>query len=201
VVIASFTCPLFFSNLSRHKKVLDPGTGSGLYTVRMKKRDSADGHFGSSELAREAGVSTDTLRHYERKGVLPKAGRSSNGYRKYPVEALERVRLVRRALSFGFTLDELASILGERARGRAPCREVRSLAAGKLADVEKRLGEITLLRDELRRTLRDWDKRLAGARPGERVHLLDALSETKTTNDGLPSSAAANWRRRKSKRS
>jgi DNA-binding transcriptional MerR regulator len=183
------------------KKVLDPGIGSRLYTVRMKKRDSAQEHFGSSELAREAGVSTDTLRHYERKGVLPKAGRSGNGYRKYPKEALERVRLVRRALSFGFTLDELASILAERDRGRAPCKEVRALAALKLADVEKRLEEITGLRNELRGMLGDWDKKLAAAAPGERVHLLDALSEPKSAREGLPSNGAANWRRRKSRRS
>lgn len=60
------------------------------------------------------------MRHYERKGVLAVPRRSRNGYREYPAEALERVRLVRRALAVGFTLDALARILKERARGRAP---------------------------------------------------------------------------------
>nr|MDQ5839375.1 MerR family transcriptional regulator [Acidobacteriota bacterium] len=81
----------------------------------------------AGELARAAGVSTDTLRHYERKGVLACPRRSANGYREYPADALARVRLVRRALAVGFTLDELARILRARERGVAPCREVREL--------------------------------------------------------------------------
>ncbi len=91
------------------------------------------GFLRAGELARAANVSTDTLRHYERKGVLTKPRRSRNGYREYPPEALARVRLVRRALGVGFTLDELAQILKEREKGGAPCRAVRTLAAGKLA--------------------------------------------------------------------
>src|SRR5215213_5475046 len=98
--------------------------------------------FLSGELARLAGVSTDTLRHYERKGVLPVARRLNNGYRKYPADSLDRVRLVRRALAVGFTLDELARFLKARDRGQAPCREVRALAEEKLADLESRLKEM-----------------------------------------------------------
>src|SRR2546421_4314718 len=74
----------------------------------------------AGELARASGVSTDTLRHYERKGVLPKPRRSPNGYREYASESLARVLLVRRALAFGFTLDELARVL--RASQLVECR-------------------------------------------------------------------------------
>jgi DNA-binding transcriptional MerR regulator len=109
----------------------------------------------SGELARLAGVSTDTLRHYERKGVLAAPRRSANGYREYPAEALERVRLVRRALAVGFKLDELARILKERERGRAPCRQVREMAAAKLAEIETRLKELTVMRRELKATLEE----------------------------------------------
>ena len=130
----------------------------------------------AGELARAAGVSTDTLRHYERKGVLGAPRRSANGYREYPPEALGRVLLVRRALAFGFTLDELARVLGTRERGGAPCREVRALAAGKLADVEARLGELLELRGELRAILGEWDSRLAGATGGARAGLLESLA-------------------------
>ena len=59
--------------------------------------------YRSGELAELAGVSTDTLRHYERKGVLARPLRTANDYRQYPATALQRVRLVRRALSVGFT--------------------------------------------------------------------------------------------------
>ena len=86
------------------------------------------------------GVSTDTLRHYERVGVLAKPLRTRAGYRQYPPEAVLRVRLVRRALSIGFSLAELSRILRTRDRGGAPCREVRELAARKLEQLEQYAG-------------------------------------------------------------
>lgn len=130
----------------------------------------------AGELAKAAGVSTDTLRHYERKGVLRRPRRAANGYRQYPPDELERVLLVRRALAFGFTLDELARVLSARDRGAPPCKEVRALAAGKLAEVEERLAQLLELRDELRATLKDWDGRLARTQDGGRAALLDTLA-------------------------
>jgi len=129
----------------------------------------------SGELARLAGVSTDTLRHYERKGLLVRPRRSANGYREYPGGALDRVRLVRSALGIGFTVDELAGILGVRDRGGAPCHQVRALAGTKLTDLENQLGELTALRDELRRLLKNWDALLAKNPPPERAGLLESL--------------------------
>lgn len=142
----------------------------------VKAAASLEG-FLSGELARLAGVSTDTLRHYERKGVLPLARRLNNGYRRYPPDSLDRVRLIRRALAVGFTLDELAQFLRARDRGQAPCREVRALAAEKLTEVESRLTELLAVRDDLQATLVDWDKRLAGKKAGQRAGLLDALAQ------------------------
>src|ERR1043165_4361603 len=130
----------------------------------------------SGQLADLAGVSRDTLRHYERKGVLPRALRGQNGYRRYAPEALQRVQLVRRALSVGFTLDELAKVLKVRDAGGAPCEEVRKLAAQKLLNVQDQLRDLTALRDDLQETLKDWDTRLAGRANGKRVNLLESLS-------------------------
>jgi DNA-binding transcriptional MerR regulator len=136
----------------------------------------------SGDLARLAGVSTDTLRHYERKGVLVRPRRSESGYRLYPADAQDRVRLIRRALSVGITLDELASILKVRSQGGAPCREARALVATKLGDLKKQLDELTALRNELQGILKDWDKRLAYTPAGERAGLLEALvKDTATT--------------------
>lgn len=138
-------------------------------------------------LARAAGVSTDTLRHYERKGVLARPRRSPNGYREYPPEALARVLLVRRALTVGFTLAELARILRVRDRGGAPCREVRELAAAKLAGVEEQLRSLASLRDELRATLAGWDARLAKTTDGVRAGLLETLAaSSQTARDKRP---------------
>jgi DNA-binding transcriptional MerR regulator len=129
-----------------------------------------------SELARLTGVSTDTLRHYERKGVLGIPTRSQGGYRLYPAEAVGRVRLVRRALAIGFTLHDLAAVLSERDRGGAPCRNVRALVAERLAELEGRLSDLAELRDELQVLLRDWDLRLAKIPVGAQARLLDVLA-------------------------
>jgi DNA-binding transcriptional MerR regulator len=131
--------------------------------------------IGSGELARRAGVSPDTLRHYERVGVLTRPPRSANNYRVYPETALARVLLVRRALAFGFSLAELALILRERDKGGRPCRKVRQIAAAKLASAETRLVELTRLRDELRLLLDQWDRKLDSAPAGQAARLLESL--------------------------
>ena len=134
----------------------------------------------SGELAKLAGVSADTLRHYERKGVLARPRRARNGYREYPAAALQRVQLIRRALAVGFTLDELANILSVRDSGGAPCHEVRALAASKLSQVETQLKNLITLRDELRATLKDWDSRLAKMASGGRANLLECLANNES---------------------
>lgn len=125
------------------------------------------------ELAGLAGVSRDTLRHYERVGVLPRAARAPNGYRLYPESALARVQLVRRALALGFRLSELSEALRARDAGSTPCRRVRDLAVRKLESVERELAELTGLRDALRATLREWDRRLADTGRRRQARLLD----------------------------
>ncbi len=122
-----------------------------------------------------AGVSTDTLRHYERKGLLH-AARSANGYRVYGPDAIDRVRLVQHALSVGFTLGELASFLRIRDSGGAPCQQVRGLAAKKLQELEDRMRDLRRLRAELRALLADWDVRLAAAGNGGKAWLLETLA-------------------------
>jgi len=132
-------------------------------------------HWLAGELAKAAGVSRDTLRHYERKGVLNRPRRAGNGYRLYPENALGRVLLVRRALSVGFTLDELARILSEREKGGAPCRKARGLVAEKLSEIEAQLVALADLRDELRSVLADWDRRLDAAAADTQIGLLETL--------------------------
>jgi DNA-binding transcriptional MerR regulator len=150
------------------------------------KEKGSNGFLRSAELAQLCGLSTDTLRHYERKGLL-RAGRSANGYREYAPQSQDRIRLVRNALSVGFTLDELARLLKIREKGGAPCLEVRALAAAKLKDLEEQLRGLSALRNELRMMLRQWDARLAATRKGDQAHLLDMLQT-------LPSSLAGTRR-------
>ena len=135
------------------------------------------GFLRSGELAKAAGVSADTLRHYERRGLLPTPRRRGNGYRAYPADTVRRVLLIQRALSVGFTLEELARVFEARDLGRPPCHEVRALAEEKLRELETRIVELTALRRTLRSTLAHWDDRLASTPKGEPARLLESLGE------------------------
>ena len=130
-------------------------------------------------MARATGVSPDTLRFYERKGLLPPAARTASGYRTYSASAIERVRIVRRAAAVGFTLDELARVFRARDKGVAPCREVRAIAARKLDDIGRQLENLQRVKRQLESIVRDWDGRLARTPAGRQARLLDALGETK----------------------
>src|SRR5437660_9484506 len=87
----------------------------------------------SGALGKTAGVSPDTIRHYERIGVLPASIRTESGYRMFHAEAAERVAAVQRALKVGYTLAELAEIFQARDSGAAPCKRTYALAQEKLA--------------------------------------------------------------------
>ena len=130
----------------------------------------------SGELARAAGVSTDTLRHYERLGVLPQAPRSQSGYRSYPPESLERVKLVQHALGLGFTLAELAEILQTRDRGGAPCKRVLSFLETKLESLERQIKDLIALREYMETIVDHWRSRLGQGHAGKRVNLLHSLA-------------------------
>ena len=122
------------------------------------------------------GISADTLRLYERKGLLPRPPRSANGYRCYPPEVVDRIRLIRAALSIGFTLDELANILVMRDGEGVPCKHVRKLAGHKLDSLDRYIGQLLELREQLKRVLKQWDGALKKTPRGKRAGLLEMLA-------------------------
>jgi DNA-binding transcriptional MerR regulator len=128
------------------------------------------------ELARLAGLSPDTLRHYERLGLLT-ATRTPGRFREYRPEALHRVRVIQAALRIGFGLGELARVFAERAAGRPPCQRVRAMAGEKLDALTRHIEELRRLRAQLARTLASWDARLAVAPAHAPAYLLDSLLE------------------------
>ena len=129
----------------------------------------------SGELARMTGVSTDTLRHYEKMRVLPLPRRTSAGYRQYLPEAADRVRLVRRAMVLGFSLEELSKILRVRERGGAPCRQVHALALKKLADLDRQINDLVALRGQMQKIVGQWEQRLHITPDGQPARLLETL--------------------------
>ena len=130
----------------------------------------------SGGLAKAAGVSPDTIRHYERIGVLPRASRTASGYRVYPADAVERVFVVQRALRIGFTLAELADVLKARDAGGAPCHRVYKLAQEKLASVTAGIEALRQTQRYLRQVLGDWEQRMKQTAPGQRSNLLHSLA-------------------------
>lgn len=177
--------------------MLDVGIGSNLYTFLVPK-EAEKKYLRSGELAALIGVSRDTLRHYEKKGVLSPPSRSRAGYRLYPATAIKRVQLIRQAIHIGFTLDELAQILRVRDKGGAPCQQVRHLTAEKLAAVEIQLRDLLSMRDVLRNLLANWDERLQQTPAEDRAELLENLIEN-NLNLKQPSSLLTSHRRRQKK--
>lgn len=129
--------------------------------------------FRSGELAAMTGISRDALRYYERHGLLPVAQRAQNGYRRYPTQAVARVRMIRAALGIGFTVDELAEIFSARDRGLAPCKRVHALAMEKAQALDARIAELTALHRALQAAIRSWSRRLKSTAPGRQAGLLE----------------------------
>jgi DNA-binding transcriptional MerR regulator len=127
----------------------------------------------SGQLARQTGVSTDTLRHYERLGLLPLPQRTAGNYREYPPTSPQRVELIRRALTIGFSLPELRTILAVRDKGGAPCRHVRDLLRSKIHNLDQQIRNLVSLRAEMYRLSGEWDKRLRKTKPGQVARLLE----------------------------
>ncbi|WP_181720210.1 MerR family transcriptional regulator [Nocardia gipuzkoensis] len=105
----------------------------------------------TSQLAAAAGVNTQTLRYYERRGLLAEPQRSLGGHRLYPERALTVLRVIKAAQRLGFTLDEVADLLDVTGFGRRRADAgLQARAAVKLAEVDAKLAELTAVRDTLR---------------------------------------------------
>src|ERR1035438_9852874 len=129
----------------------------------------------SGELARLSGISSDSLRHYERLGLLPKPPRTSGGYRNYPSSSVSRVRLIRLALSIGFSLPEVGAVLKLRDGGGFPCYSARNIARSKLEQVRVQLRDLDVMRRQLEKILEDWDVQLARSPQGKPARLLEGV--------------------------
>ncbi|MGH9495763.1 MAG: heavy metal-responsive transcriptional regulator [Candidatus Sulfotelmatobacter sp.] len=136
-----------------------------------------NGTLHSGELAKAAGVSPDTIRHYENIGILPTTPRSTGGYRIYPPSAVNRVQVVQRALRIGFTLAELSEIFRTRDGGGVPCQRVFELAGSKLVAIDEDIAALKKTRRYLANVLADWKGRIRKTNRGERAHLLQTLND------------------------
>lgn len=105
-------------------------------------------------LAEQAGVTTDTLRYYERLRLLPPSPRSNGGYRLYDASVAERVSFIRKAQALGLSLAEVREVLRIADAGTPPCAHVRAALTRRLVEVEAKITELESLRRTLARALR-----------------------------------------------
>jgi MerR family transcriptional regulator, mercuric resistance operon regulatory protein len=105
----------------------------------------------TSEVARQADVNSQTLRYYERRGLLPEPERSPAGYRTYTADTVRLVHFVKRAQSLGFTLDDIEELLHLAGGGPASCDEAKAMARNRITDLEQRIAELVGMRDALTR--------------------------------------------------
>ncbi|MBO6519269.1 MAG: heavy metal-responsive transcriptional regulator [Rhodospirillales bacterium] len=123
------------------------------------------------EAARQGGVTVETLRYYERQGLIASPDRGRNGYRKYAPEVVRRIRFIKRAQDVGFTLRDVGELLSLRADAGASCGDVRHRALGKLSEIEEKIEVLSRMRD----VLGTWTAACPSTGPVDACPILDAL--------------------------
>jgi MerR family transcriptional regulator, copper efflux regulator len=101
------------------------------------------------EVAAEAAVNVQTLRYYERVGLLPAPARRASGYRSYDVHTVRRVRFIKRAQELGFTLAEIGDLLGFRERSESACAQVEARASATLDRIAEKIRDLESIRSAL----------------------------------------------------
>lgn len=129
-------------------------------------------HISTSELAKQGGVNLQTIRYYERMGLLPKPPRSGSGYRQFSSESVRRVRFIKRAQELGFSLKEIKELLALRIAPGSTRTDVRKRAEAKIADVEGKLQHLRAMR----KTLLQLTEGCCGNGPASECPILESLS-------------------------
>lgn len=127
--------------------------------------------FSIGQVARRAGVGVETVRFYEREGLLEEPARKASGYRQYAEEAIKQIRFIKRAQQPGFSLKEIAELLTLRVDGQTECSQVKERAAAKLAEVEQKMIALQRMRQALLQVASLCDRE----GPKSRCPMLDAL--------------------------
>ncbi|GJL53021.1 MAG: Hg(II)-responsive transcriptional regulator [Nitrospirales bacterium] len=101
------------------------------------------------QVAKSAGVHIETIRFYERKGLIAQPPRNNGGYRQYPQEAVARIRFIKRAKDLGFSLTEIAELLSFQANPMATCADVKQRAEAKILAIQERVKDLQTMKHAL----------------------------------------------------
>jgi len=124
-------------------------------------------------LAEQAAVNVQTLRYYERRGLLPAPPRTDGGYRQYPPDSVARVRFIKRAQLLGFSLGEIAELLDLRVHPRRTCSAMRRKAEVKRAEIDRRIRAL----GDLRAALDDLIEACDSNTPTKECPIIESLEE------------------------
>src|SRR6266568_3332545 len=127
------------------------------------------------QVARRAGVGVETVRFYEREGLLEEPPRRASGYRQYSEEVVTRLRFIKRAQQLGFSLKEISELL-LRVDAQTSCEEVKGRTEAKIAEVERKMVEL----QRMRQALLQVHSLFTGQGPTGRCPMLDALDQQET---------------------
>ena len=145
-----------------------------------------NGSYRIGELAAGSGLTRDTLRYYERLGLLSPPQRTSGGFRVYPPQTLDRLRFIKQAQTLGLTLHEIHDLVTyQDQRGLKRCRRVRDLLRAKLAELQAKLIELEEFRSTLSGYLQECERTLAEQGGPERAEPECPVMETLTTRQGV----------------
>jgi MerR family copper efflux transcriptional regulator len=109
---------------------------------RMPGMEALNGALNIGEVARRSGVNLDTVRYYERRGLLPKPSRSASGYRKFSPDQVRRIRFIKHAQALGFTLTEIEELLALRVHPKTACLAVHVQAESKIAGIDEKISSL-----------------------------------------------------------
>jgi MerR family copper efflux transcriptional regulator len=123
------------------------------------------------DIARLSGLGIETLRFYEKSGLLDKPARTDSGYRMFPAETLDRLAFIKKAQVLGFSLEEIRRLIDDARAGHSPCEEVRETVRRRLEELDERMREMRRYRRELAETLKEWDE--VGRAPGHICGLIE----------------------------
>ncbi|GHE22389.1 MerR family transcriptional regulator [Halomonas urumqiensis] len=131
-----------------------------------------------SQLARQAGVTAETVRHYTREGLLTPTRHPENGYQLYAQGDLERLRFIQRARTLGFGVAEIRDILEHADHGDSPCPMVRDLLADRLPEIRARIDELEALAQRMEQALDAWAEMPDGTPDGHSLcRLIESFPE------------------------
>ncbi len=128
----------------------------------------------TGELAKRAGVNVETLRFYEREGLIPEPPRRMSGYREYPAESIQLIRFIKRAQELGFSLREVRELLALRVEAGTTCADVRQKASEKVSEVRQKIADL----QAIERALGTLTATCSGEGPLTECPILDCLDGT-----------------------